>query len=255
MIIFIYACLNDLLFTSMGQLKYITTHIDIEMPCYVYVIFYFLTEFAHLQAINLVLLIAYARYIYAKHVTDVKSRITKRGVHISVIVTKLYAMIISFAPIVPFLVKRYSLYMVGKLLNAVFMGVAIALIFVCYLRGFKHIQLRMVDRQVQRNLTLAGQKYFVSMVTIIAMILLLHVPYTLSTIVETTFVYSGNRSIPLWSKFYHLVSNTIHRLFPTANQSVFIYNNSQIRRFMISKLKSVILCSSNVNQGEADGSK
>ena len=61
------------------------------------------------------------------------------------------------------------------------------------------------------------------------------------------FVYTGNHSIPLWCKYYHLVSNTIHRLFPTANQSVFIYNNTQIRLFMVSKVKSVIFCSSNVS--------
>ena len=172
MTIFIHACLNDLLFALMGQLKHSTIHFGTELPCYVYVIFYFLTEFAHLQAVNLLLLIAYARYIYAKHVTDVKSRITKRRVHIAAMITTMYAISISFLPIVPFIVQRYSMYMVGKLLSSVFMAVAIAIIFVCYLKGFKHIQLRMVDREKQRNLTLAGQKYFVSMLTIMCMILL-----------------------------------------------------------------------------------
>ena len=202
MIIFIYACLNDLLFAFVGQLKYSTICLGIELPCYVYVIFYFFTEFTHLQAVNLLLLIAYARYIYAKHFTDVKSRITSRSVHIAAMVTTLYAIIISFAPIIPFIVERYRIYMVAKLLNSVFMALAIATIFLCYLKGLKHILLRMGNRQVQRNLTVAGQKYFVSMLTIISMILLLHVPYTLSTIIETTFVYTGNYNIPLWCKYY-----------------------------------------------------
>ena len=45
--LFIYVCLNDLLFALMGELKYSIIHFDIDIPCYVFVIFYFFTEFAH----------------------------------------------------------------------------------------------------------------------------------------------------------------------------------------------------------------
>ena len=41
MTIFIYVCLNDLLFALMGELKYSIIHFDIDIPCYVFVIFYF----------------------------------------------------------------------------------------------------------------------------------------------------------------------------------------------------------------------
>ena len=252
-IVFVYACFNDLLFALMGQLKYSTSCYTVQIPCYVYVVFLFFTEFAHSQAVNLLLINAYARFIYAKYVTDVKSRINIRRVKIALIITSLYTLLHIFAPIIPFIVKHYSLYMVGKLINAILMTLVIILIFSCYLKGFKCIQFRRLDRHMECYLNLAGRKYFFSMVSIMSMIFLLHFPYTLSTIMETVFVYTGNHSIPPWCKYYHLVSNTIHRLFPAANQSVFIYNNSEIRLFMIRKIKSKMSCSTLIRPENDDG--
>ena len=61
-----------------------------------------------------------------------------------------------------------------------------------------------------KNRTRGECKSFVTIVSIMIMIVILHIPYTVSNAMETIFVYTRDKNtIPFWFKYYHLLSNTI----------------------------------------------
>ena len=58
MMLFLYACLNDILFAAMGQIYYTLQFHSFTMHCQLLVIVVFITKFTHTLALNIMLLIA-----------------------------------------------------------------------------------------------------------------------------------------------------------------------------------------------------
>ena len=237
MILFLYACLNDILFASLGLAKYSLQFYGVHVKCYIYALVVYFAQFSHSLALDIMLLVAYGRYLYAKYVFDVTRRITIKRVNISVVCTLLVTFLHAGIPNISFITKNKNSYMLGQFIYALKMAAVTVIIITFYFRGYQAMRERNHHERTQNNISRGERMFFLTMVTVCIMIIIMHLPYTLSTVMETIFVYTNNQSkIPYWCKYYHVVSNTIHRLFPTANQVVFIYNNTEIRLFIVEKL-------------------
>ena len=78
----------------------------VSVPCYIYALVVYFAEFSRSLVLNIMLLVAYGRYFYAKYVFDVTRRITINGVNISAVCAVLVTIRHAGIPNISFIIKN-----------------------------------------------------------------------------------------------------------------------------------------------------
>ena len=233
-----YACLNNICFASMGQLQYGLTVGRIVLGCNKFVVIDYLTKATHSFALSMMLLISYGRYLHTKHLTQIQSHVTLKRVNRATLLALLYSCCHVSIPYIALNGHGTHLKVAANIVYVTMSVTVLATTCLFYFKGLCCMKKRQLESAAQQNIAIGAKKFLVMIILTLGIVLPLHLPFTLLDLIEAILIPRESQ-VSLWFRYYYTVVCTIHLLFPTANGTMCMYNNKDLRVFLIKRIRIV----------------